>query len=90
MTLREIFNGILNFFGNTFNKILDFDLTNTFLIFGILFYICFCTWFIMKGIFFIQGNFKKWNIYKKVGHISAYIIVILWIVVMPISLTIMD
>ena len=82
MTLREIFNGIINFISNLFNKILDFDLTNTLLILFLIFYIVFFVGMVRKSSKFLGTNFKNSNIIKKVGLILTYVFLI-FVLVMP-------
>ncbi len=81
MTLREIFNGVLNLFNNFFNAIIDFfnaiidfDLTYIIASAAVLFYL----WMIFKvskGMILDFKN-KKWNIYQYIGLVFCYLIMV--------------
>ena len=83
MTLREIFNGFINFISNLFNKILDFDLTNIFLVLFLIFYIFYCIWMIRKSTKYLTQNFVNSSILKKTGLIFGYIFLLIVLIVAP-------
>ena len=83
MTLREIFNGFINFISNLFNKILDFDLTNIFLVLFLIFYIFYCIWMIRKSTKYLTQNFINSSILKKTGLIFGYIFLLIVLIVAP-------
>ncbi len=75
MTLREIFN-----------KVLDFDLTliSDLLFYGLIIFgfFLFYPYIIFMGVKHFSENFKKWPIYKKIGMSLALLIMIgLWLLV---------
>ena len=86
MTLREIFNGIKNLLSNSFNSIIDFDLTNIFLIIFLLIYASFILWFILRTYTYFQDNFNNWGILKKIGHLTMAFFLYFWLIFLPIIL----
>ena len=90
MTLREIFNGIKNLFSNSFNSIIDFDLTNTFLIICLLIYVSFIFWLILRTYTYFQENFNNWGILKKIGHLTMVSFLYFWLIFLPIILFLIE
>ena len=88
MTLREIFNGIINFISNLFNKILDFDLTGLLTFLGFLIYIFYIIWLIRKASKYMEKNFNKSSTIKKIGHVFNCAFMIFILIIMPIYITI--
>ena len=88
MTLREIFNGIINFISNLFNKILDFDLTGLLTFLGFLIYIFYIIWLIRKASKYMEKNFNKSSTIKKIGHVFNCVLMIFVLIIMPIYITI--
>lgn len=73
MTLREIYNGIINFLSKLFNKIIDFDLTNLLIILGIILYVFYFISFIKKASNHVAKNFKKSNTIQKIGLVLGFV-----------------
>ena len=73
MTLREIFNGIINLFSKLFNKIIDFDLTILLIILGIILYAFYYISFIKKASNHVAKNFKKSNTLQKIGLVLGFV-----------------
>ena len=73
MTLRAIYNGIINFLSKLFNKIIDFDLTNLLIILGIILYVFYFISFIKKASNHVAKNFKKSNTIQKIGLVLGFV-----------------
>ena len=89
MTLRNIFNGIIDFLSQFFNAIIDFDLTNIFIGVFILGFLIFYPWLIYKATIDMKQNFKKWTILKKIMWPFLIVIIVLTYI-LPITLYLMD
>ena len=89
MTLRKIFSGLQDLLSNFFNAILDFDLLNIIIPLFILTFLFGWPWLMYLFTKDIYLNFKKWSIFKKIGMVFCYI-VMLWTYITPITLYLMD
>ena len=89
MTLRKIFISIQDLFSNFFNAILDFDLFNILTPLFILAFLFGWPWLMYLFTKDMYFNFKKWSIFKKIGMIFCYIIM-LWSYIAPITLYLWD
>ena len=83
MTLRSLFGEITNFLSNLINGILDFDLTNILIFLAIIIYILYCIWMLKGGFKTLESKYKTSSLIKKIGLITAYIFIILVIIVIP-------
>ena len=83
MTLREILNGIFIFINNLFKKILDFDLTNIFLVLFLIFFIFYIIWMVRKSTNYLSKNYRNSSIIKKIGLIFGYVLILFVLIVAP-------